>query len=149
MDPMAKQGRPFALFITNGVLGVRHMGGNLKQVYECREAVRHGKLLGPRIVSSGTVADGRNEEDWSVETLTAEQGRQVVSINKKQGADFVKIYEGVSREAYFALVKESKRQHILFAGHVPLILTSFEVADAGQRSIEHLCSRDEKIALFG
>ena len=28
---------PFALLIANGVLGVRHMGGNLKQVYEWRE----------------------------------------------------------------------------------------------------------------
>ena len=64
--------------------------------------------------------------------MTAEQGRQVVSLNKKQGADFIKIYEGVSREAYFALVKEAKRQRIPFAGHVPLVLSSFDVSDAGQ-----------------
>ncbi len=129
---------PFPLFIANGVLGVRHMGGNLKQVYEWREQVRQGKLLAPRIVSCGVVADGADDGDWSIETLTAEQGRKTVSINKKQGADFIKVYDGVSREAYFALVEEAKRQRIPFAGHVPIAVTSFEASDAGQRSFEHL-----------
>jgi len=128
---------PFPLFIANGVLGVRHMGGNLKQVFEWREAVREGKLLAPRIITTGTVADNRDEDGWSVETLTAEQGRKVVSINKNQGADFIKVYDP-SREAYFALVEEAKRQHIPFAGHVPIAVTSFEASDAGQRSFEHL-----------
>ncbi|MBA3692026.1 MAG: amidohydrolase family protein [Acidobacteria bacterium] len=129
---------PFPLFIANGVLGVRHMGGNLKQVFQWREDVRLGKLLAPRIVTSGTVADGADEGDWSVETLTAEQGRKAVSINKNQGADFIKVYDGVSRDAYFALVEEAKRQRISFAGHVPIAITSFEASDAGQRSFEHL-----------
>jgi hypothetical protein len=129
---------PFPLFIANGVLGVRHMGGNLKQVFEWREAVRQGKLLAPRIVSGGAVADGANEGDWSVETLTVKQGRQVVSINKNQGADFIKVYDGTSRAAYFALAREAKRQRIPFAGHVPIAVTSFEASDAGQGSFEHL-----------
>ena len=129
---------PFPLFIANGVLGVRHMGGNLKQVFQWREDVRLGKLLAPRIVTSGTVADGADEGDWSVETLTAEQGRKAVSINKNQGADFIKVYDGVSRDAYFALVEEAKRQRISFAGHVPIAITSFEASDAGQRGFEHL-----------
>ncbi len=128
---------PFPLFIANGVLGVRHMGGNLKQVFEWREAVRQGTLLAPRIVTAGMVADDRDEGDWSIETLTAEQGRKTVTINKNQGADFIKVYD-VSREAYFALVEEAKRQRIPFAGHVPIAITSFEASDAGQRSFEHL-----------
>ncbi|MEJ7701096.1 MAG: hypothetical protein WKF71_15835 [Pyrinomonadaceae bacterium] len=83
------------------------------------------------------VADGADDGDWSIETLTAEQGRKTVTINKNQGADFIKVYD-VSREAYFALVEEAKRQHIPFAGHVPIAITSFEASDAGQRSFEHL-----------
>ncbi len=98
---------PFPLFIANGVLGVRHMGGNLKQVYEWREAVRQGTLLAPRIFSSGAVADNRDEDDWSVETMSAEQGRKIVTINKNQAADFIKIYDP-SRDAYFALARRSE-----------------------------------------
>ncbi|MDQ3062953.1 MAG: amidohydrolase family protein [Acidobacteriota bacterium] len=129
---------PFPLFIANGVLGVRHMGGNLKQVYEWRKQIRQGKLLAPRIASCGVVADGADDGDWSVETLTAEQGRKTVTINKNQGADFIKVYDGVSREAYFALVAEAKKQNIPFAGLVPTAITSFDASNAGQHSFEHL-----------
>lgn len=129
---------PFPLFIANGVLGVRHMGGNLKQVYEWREAVRQGKLLAPRIIACGSVVDDKDEPEDVIRALTAEEGRKAVTINKNQGADFIKVYDGVSREAYFALVEEAKRQHIPFAGHTPIAITSFEASDAGQRSIEHL-----------
>ena len=127
---------PFPLFIANGVLGVRHMGGNLKQVYEWREQVRQGKLLAPRIVACGSVVESFNEPDI-VKATTAAEGREAVLINVKQGADFIKVYNP-SREAYFALVAEAKKQNIPFAGHVPIAITSFEAADAGQRSFEHL-----------
>ncbi len=129
---------PFALFIANGVLGVRHMGGNLKQVYEWREQVQQGKLLAPRIVSCGSVVDDKNEPEDIISALTAEEGRRAVTINKNQGADFIKIYDGVSREAYFALVEEAKKQGIAFAGHVPIAVNSFEASNAGQTSFEHL-----------
>ncbi|MEJ7701097.1 MAG: hypothetical protein WKF71_15840 [Pyrinomonadaceae bacterium] len=39
---------PFPLFIANGVLGVRHMGGNLKQVYEWREQSQTRKTCSRR-----------------------------------------------------------------------------------------------------
>jgi hypothetical protein len=127
---------PFPLFIANGVLGVRHMGGNLKQVYEWREQVRQGKLLAPRIVACGSVVESFNEPDI-VKATTAAEGREAVLINVKQGADFIKVYNP-SREAYFALVAEAKKQNIPFAGHVPIAVTSFEASDAGQSSFEHL-----------
>ena len=127
---------PFPLFIANGVLGVRHMGGNLKQVYQWREQVRQGKLLAPRIVACGSVVESFNEPDI-VKTTTAVEGREAVLINIKQGADFIKVYNP-SREAYFALVTEAKKQNIPFAGHVPIAVTSFEASAAGQRSFEHL-----------
>ncbi|MDQ3374628.1 MAG: amidohydrolase family protein, partial [Acidobacteriota bacterium] len=127
---------PFPLFIANGVLGVRHMGGNLKQVYEWREQVRQGKLLAPRIVACGSVVESFNEPDI-VKATTAAEGREAVLINVKQGADFIKVYNP-SREAYFALVAEAKKQNIPFAGHVPIAVTSFEASAAGQRSFEHL-----------
>jgi hypothetical protein len=129
---------PFPLYIANGVLGVRHMGGNLKQVYEWREAVRQGKLLAPRIIACGSVVDDKDEPEDVIRALTAEEGRKAVTINKNQGADFIKVYDGVSREAYFALVEEAKRQRISFAGHVPIAVNSFEASNAGQTSFEHL-----------
>ncbi len=90
---------PFPLFIANGVLGVRHMGGNLKQVYEWREQVRQGKLLAPRIVACGSVVESFNEPDI-VKATTAAEGREAVLINVKQGADFIKVYNLSRRDRF-------------------------------------------------
>src|SRR5262249_28118586 len=43
----------------------------------------------------------------------------------------------LSRESYFALLDEAKRQGIPVAGHVPTSVTAAEASDAGQRSLEH------------
>jgi hypothetical protein len=44
----------------------------------------------------------------------------------------------VSRDNYFAVVDEAKKQNVPVAGHVPTEITSFEASDAGQKSFEHL-----------
>jgi imidazolonepropionase-like amidohydrolase len=54
------------------------------------------------------------------------------------GADFVKVYNGLSRECYFAIADESKKRGMAFAGHVPDAVSPAEAARAGQKSIEHL-----------
>ena len=42
------------------------------------------------------------------------------------------------RDAYFAIADEARRQHMVFAGHVPESVSAAEASDAGQKSIEHL-----------
>src|ERR1051325_3227862 len=42
------------------------------------------------------------------------------------------------RDGYFAIADEAKRQHMVFAGHVPEFVSAAEASDAGQKSIEHL-----------
>src|SRR5262249_44694326 len=67
-----------------------------------------------------------------------DEGRKAVENVKKWGADFVKVYTYLPRDAYFAIAEEAKRQRIPFAGHVPWSVSAAEASDAGQRSIEHL-----------
>jgi imidazolonepropionase-like amidohydrolase len=57
---------------------------------------------------------------------------------KALGFDFVKIYDRIPRDAYFALADEAKKIGIPFAGHVPITVTPAEVSRAGQASIEHM-----------
>lgn len=42
-----------------------------------------------------------------------------------------------SREAYFAILDEAVRRRIPVDGHVPFRMTPLEVAEAGQRTVEH------------
>jgi len=75
----------------------------------------------------------------------AEDVHQLVA----QGVDFIKVQSVLSREAYFAIARSCRQEHITFVGHVPDAVTAAEASDAGQKSIEHLtgvlraCAKDE------
>ena len=132
--------RAFPMFIANGVTGVRNMGGHLEDLKRWREQVASGTVLGPQMVICGPVVDGSTpaHPDHSVVVHNAAEGREAVDSLKKDGADFIKVYDGVPRDAYFAIAAEAKRQRIPFAGHVPEAIQPSEASVAGQASIEHM-----------
>jgi len=131
--------RDFPMFIANGVLGVRNMGGVPKDVFQWRSDIASGRVLGPRMVACGPVVDGPRpaHPEHAISVRTPDDGRRAVQSLKQMGADFVKVYDGLSRDSYFAIVQESKRLRLPFAGHVPESITQAEASNAGQRSIEH------------
>ena len=152
------------MFIANGVTGIRDMGGAfpvsaidemdagfpMSTVDAIRAAIAAGERVGPRIVA-GVMVDGPTPV-WPVALAvsTAEQGRQAVAAIGDAGADFVKVYTLLPREAYLAIAEAANERDLVFAGHVPIVVTAAEASDAGQRSIEHYtdsmlpyCSTDE------
>jgi hypothetical protein len=127
------------LLIANGVTGIRDMGGDLKLLQQWRGRVGAGSLVGPHIFACGPLLDGPKPM-WpgSIAISNEEQGRQAVRDLKKQGADFIKVYSLLPRDAYFAIADEAKKLKFPFAGHVPDSVTPAEASDAGQASEEHL-----------
>ena len=131
--------RDFPMFVANGVLGVRNMAGVAKDVFRWREETASGKMLGPQIVAAGPLIDGpepAHPED-AIPVRNAAEARQAVQSLKAMGADFVKVYDGVPRDAYFAIAEESKKVGLPFVGHLPGSVRVAEASDAGQRSLEH------------
>ena len=127
-----------ALFTANGVTGIRVMAGEPEH-HEWRKEISAGKLIGPRMVISSPVVDGPKPAHGSFIVVSSEdEGRQVVRKYKKEGADLIKVYHFLPRDAYFAIADEAKKQGIPFAGHVPLSVRVAEASDAGQQSIEHI-----------
>ena len=126
------------LFVANGVTGARLMWG-LSLHHEWREDIEAGKLIGPRLVIASPIIDGP-KPIWpgSVAVSNEAEARKAVKTAKQEGADFIKVYSLLSREAFFAIADESKKQGIAFAGHIPQSITVAEAAEAGQRSVEHL-----------
>ena len=55
-----------------------------------------------------------------------------------EGADFLKVYNSVPRDAFLALADEARAVGIPIAGHVPEEVSPIEASDAGMRSEEHL-----------
>ena len=126
------------LFIASGVTGVRQMFG-APEHYQWRKEIEAGQLVGPHMLIASPIVDGPKPV-WpgSIAVSNASEGRQAVIEIKRSGADFVKVYSLLPRDAYFAIADESKKEGIPFEGHVPDSISVEEASNAGQRTIEHL-----------
>jgi len=138
------------LFLANGVTGIRDMGsmgarddfGDYPYVQdlEWRQAIEAGALIGPRLNLSLTVVNGPRVQgyprSWATVADAAEARQEVISL-KQLGADFIKVYDQLSRDAYYAIAGEAKKQGLPFSGHVPILISASEASDAGQESLEH------------
>jgi imidazolonepropionase-like amidohydrolase len=128
------------LLVAEGVTGVREMGDDPAVIGDWRKEIASGDLLGPRIVMAGLILDGP-DPTWpaiSRPIRTAEEARAAVRDAKRAGWDFIKVYNGLSREAYDAILDEARSAGLAVAGHVPFAVGATAASDAGQRSIEHL-----------
>ena len=137
------------LFLANGVVGVRDMAGP-KDANAWRAEQASNPDPSPTIYLGSPIVDGPNPV-WpdSIVATDEAQGRQVVDQQQQRGADFIKVYSRLPRNAYFAIADEANRRGIPFEGHVPELVTAAEASESGQRSIEHLtriadaCSKQE------
>jgi len=126
------------LFTANGVTGIRQMFGN-SDLLRWRDEIAKGSLQGPRMVVASPIIDGP-QPVWpnSISVRNEDEGRKAVTKVKKWGADFVKVYSLLPRDAYFGIADEARKQGLPFEGHVPFTVSAAEASDAGQKSIEHL-----------
>jgi hypothetical protein len=137
LDP---QGNALRALVVNGITGIREMYSGIpiatlaawRTRSENPRIVIAGFLDGPLMLNSGPAPP----DAYAVGT--ADQARLAVTLLAVSGADFLKVYNSLPREAYFEIAQESKRLGIPFAGHVPEAVSPAEASDAGQRSQEHL-----------
>ncbi|MGH9500797.1 MAG: amidohydrolase family protein [Terriglobales bacterium] len=135
------RGREIALplFIANGIIGVRDMGGELDVLQQWRKEIAAGTLLAPRMVIAGPMLDGPKPRfPSSIAIATPEDGRRAVDDLKRRGVDFIKLQSLIPRDAVFAIADEAHKQGIPFVGHVPDSVRASEASNAGQKSFEHL-----------
>jgi imidazolonepropionase-like amidohydrolase len=138
------------LLIANGITTVREMGGYLESLIPLRHDIEGGKRLGPQIFFAGPYLDGSppSFQPSLVVTNSVEAAEDVHQLVAR-GVDFIKVQSVLSRDAYFAIARACRQEHITFVGHVPDAVTAAEASDAGQKSIEHLtgvlraCAKDE------
>src|SRR5215467_13899825 len=129
------------LFIANGITGIRDMGGDipLSQVAQIKNEIVKGSRLGPEIFAAGPILEGEHPFwPFSIAVKNESDARQAVGALVKEKADFVKVYNTLSREVYREIAASAKENHIPFEGHIPPDVTPAEASDLGQRSIEHL-----------
>src|SRR5262249_17374622 len=93
------------LCLDNGVTGAPDLHPfDPDAICGLRKQVQEGKQPGPRIVAAGPLVDGPKPfVPGSLVAANAAEGRQAVRKLKKMGAEFVKVYNKLPREAYLSI----------------------------------------------
>jgi len=117
----------FSVYLANGVTTVFNLDGRPAHLL-WREKIAKGEMTGPTIYSTGPIF---------FEAVSAEDAVRRVDEQAALGYDAVKIYNGVSKEAYGPLIAEAKKRNMLLMGHVARKPDFEATLDAGQ-SLAHL-----------
>ena len=142
-----------ALYVANGVTGVRDMAGDWDTLTKWRREIAANQLVGPRMIVSGPYLEGGDVPIPHILTRTPEEGVAGVDSLVKLGVDFIKVHGQLTRPTYFAIARRAREKGIPFAGHVSQAVGSADASDSGQKSIEHMlaipapCTPAESIAL--
>lgn len=127
----------YPLYLANGVVGVREMWGP-EDANAWRAAHARYAKPSPSGYIASPIIDGPRPPDGAVHVADAAEARAAVDRYKANGADFIKIYTLLSRDAYVAIADEARKLAIPFEGHVPDAITVEEASEAGEKSMEHL-----------
>ena len=127
----------FPLLLANGITGVREMysGVSLATVRQWKQLPDAPRMYAPGFID-GPLMNGKLPD--AIAVSNAEQARLAVRFLQAEGADFIKIYSSVPRDAFLALAEEARVAGIPIAGHVPEEVSPVEASDQGMRSEEHL-----------
>ena len=124
-----------------GITGARIMGGGLEETLALRQQVLADPQRGPRLFVVGLALHGPQSfaSDTGLALVrTADEGRRAVDSLAVRRVAFIKVHEGLSREAWFGIARTARQHRLPLTGHVPADLAPAEASDSGLTSIEHL-----------
>ncbi|MDQ3908110.1 MAG: amidohydrolase family protein, partial [Acidobacteriota bacterium] len=131
--------------IEAGYTTIRNLGAGGGVDLQLRDAIKRGEAVGPRILASGLPLTSDELSDASSEQDRLRVIREFVAARVREGADVIKIFEGVdergtpvfSAAEVRAAVEEATRAHLKVAVHAheaPAIKAAIE---GGCASVEH------------
>jgi tetratricopeptide (TPR) repeat protein len=124
------------LYLANGVTTVRNMSGEPFDLYWRRE-IAAGRMFGPTLLTTSPMLDGVPPEGSNrVIVTTREEAERAVEMLAPD-YDLLKVYNGLSVEAYAGLADAAQRLHVRLVGHIPRAPGWQGVLAAHQASIDH------------
>jgi imidazolonepropionase-like amidohydrolase len=126
-----------SIYLAAGVTTVRDCGNEFEFITSVRDAIAHGRGLGPRILTAGIV-DGSGPYALGVARVdTPEQAREWTHRYHEAGFQQIKIYSSVALANLKAVADEAHRRGMTVTGHVPNGLNAYQSVEAGQDQISH------------
>ncbi|MDJ0643836.1 MAG: amidohydrolase family protein [Erythrobacter sp.] len=144
----AREGLP--ILLEYGVTTIRDMGTHFAPLepeargqLAMRSEIENGALVGPEMFLALRILDGavpRNPRFAMhyAAVATPAEGRSLVDQVADAGGDFVKVYTDLDPDVFEAIVDQSKKRNLKFAGHVPGQVGYVRAAEAGIHTVEHL-----------
>lgn len=126
------------LYLAHGVTTIRTAGTTAFNIdLGVKRAINAGRAAGPRIhLASPLLVDmsAASSSQWGVKD--PEDARRTVRFFADNGADWIKVYQWLTRAELAAIIDEAHQRGIKVMGHLCSI-THREAADLGIDSIEH------------
>jgi hypothetical protein len=136
--------RELRLYLANGVTTVRNMAGS-PTTLRLMHRIDRGEVAGPRIYTASPIIDGDPPSNPAGAAHIFDRPRdaaEFVADLQRRGYQFLKVYNQLSAESYFALAAAARAIGMPVVGHVPFRVGLPGVLKAGQASVEHLRGYD-------
>lgn len=129
--------REMPLFLVNGVTTVRNLMGDTSSL-SLRKKLKDNVIDGPVMYTAGPLIAG-SDTRWKRKVVprTPDEGRKFVHEQKLAGYDFIKVYDGISKEVFEAVMDQAAIDQIPSASHVPENIGLEAILKGKVKSIEH------------
>lgn len=125
-------------YLSYGVTHVRNMMGFPSHL-DWRSEVENNLLSGSRLITAGPTLNGTQKTSPLHYNLqTAEEAYEAVGKIKEAGYDFIKVYDGLSKDQLEAIARASKEHDLTFSGHPIRALSNEYILETGYLTIEHV-----------
>ncbi|MBX2798354.1 MAG: amidohydrolase family protein [Myxococcales bacterium] len=126
------------LYVANSITTVRNLWGTERH-FRYDALAKSGEIIGPHVVTAAPLMDGPKPVwgEASIRITSPQMAVGAVESQRASGYPAVKLYEGLSEEAYRAAVSAAQERQLQVWTHVPRAMTVQQVLELGVDSIEH------------
>jgi cytosine/adenosine deaminase-related metal-dependent hydrolase len=136
MHTHADTAEEMKVYLAHGVTSVLNMGeASNAFVGRIRQAIHAGSKPGPHVYAAFVVDGSPRYGHFTV--TNADEARWIVRLARRNGYEFIKVYNDLSPEAFAALVEEGRAQGLPVVGHGVARVGLQRQLDAGQLMVAH------------
>lgn len=130
--------------LMSGVTSAIDLGGTAEDSVSLRNRINSGEVPGPRLQVSGPLvtrrAFGGFPADASAVITSPKEGAATVDRLHKMGVDVIKAHSGLTRDDYFAIVKQAHANNMKVHAHVYTEADVRNAFEAGADVLQHVGS---------